>query len=962
MVDSFEYGRDIAILYGSLRSAERILRKQRPEWVCEFSGDECIVFCQTVYSGIQSAYKGGIERESVDQRMQCALLCDTLVSSDILKKDDLEYFESILDSAPAIDFRLYFALIEHCKWERQSIESLQALPLAVRLAFLANSIQYAAESPHTWYCIMLVLTWTIYVETYRGPLQYEGGSLRAFSSLNVRHNVQKNTPTVSSSREVPLPSECAQHALSEMLTTCMGYILDIPRHQDNSSAPKMELRAVVISALKLVSDFLQCFARPSQYSRESILQWATNVAETTFRNDLYLTRLPEYECDLDALMLTLQSCEGGFLDTLCSFLDSEEVNRLLFADKENHAYCRMDSICVTKQGLGDISCSRTSEDASPFHALGMLSRRLSAVFQCVPPGALLNLSSIQKLKGFSDKHDVQVPAFEVDCDRILDDVVKCLENESLKCSDVLVWVLNEDDVMKHDRVLQGLCNHLILLSHPMCFPRLVDRVLSIKECERLKQLLIQACDAAPVGIQKAMLQYCLADCRNNGAFRTSSFEEQLVERINRISSYAEDEAKALAEFASLCLQDPARVIQELVSLAVTDGCVDIVSKILNVIHPACRHKACLDPEKSILELELEHDFMSQLQRPSKCNSNFVLLIRKLEQSNLLECDVFLKYIMHYIELGGSRNPFPDECFPLETLAAICNKIPEDYKMPILLMIAQLLDNACVHLNALQKQQIVSILETCILDLLTPSGDTTGQLLYLEDMLRHMSDMCQVALGWVLRMAKLEECHLYVTLSEMAEKHPLLQTADQWKATCTTLCSQHEGRTAVEVTLPYFCLWLAGATSDEWEVLSEHIVETVSLGRGGTATTAESVKALVNCVAGCACFFDIANWGHFFSCFAQVVKAWLQKGKLENQELLDIIQELLFVLSVVPENCHQQGVILLLDVTQFLDTKLKDQVTLTIKETLALAEAPEQFAAAVDRLGDGIFRQLSPGPG
>ncbi|XP_064459159.1 uncharacterized protein LOC135369506 [Ornithodoros turicata] len=166
MEGSFEYGRDIALLYGSLRSAERLLSKQVCGPATEL--DECATYSETVSRGVQNAYKGAVTKDNVDKRMHCALLCNVLVTSGILKKEELSYFESILDNIPRFSIRIYFAVIERCGWTDHFIQALKALPKSIRLAFLRKAHSYTEDSYHTWLCLVSVLAWSVYIEPIQG--------------------------------------------------------------------------------------------------------------------------------------------------------------------------------------------------------------------------------------------------------------------------------------------------------------------------------------------------------------------------------------------------------------------------------------------------------------------------------------------------------------------------------------------------------------------------------------------------------------------------------------------------------------------------------------------------------------------------------------------------------------------------------------------------------------------------
>ncbi|XP_064458724.1 uncharacterized protein LOC135369042 [Ornithodoros turicata] len=355
---------------------------------------------------------------------------------------------------------------------------------------------------------------------------------------------------------------------------------------------------------------------------------------------------------------------------------------------------------------------------------------------------------------------------------------------------------------------------------------------------------------------------------------------------------------------------------------------------------------------------MERAFAAQLQEPSKSAANFVSLVKELAQNYFLDFDAFLLFIVHYMESGGTRNPFPDECFPLKVFAAMCSGISEKYKYPMLLMVAQLLDKACVLLNGKQKELIVDILYSCVPDILSSSDKCSGDFEHLKDTIGTLSNLCQVALCGVLKNTKLEGHCLFKCLSESVSDDLLMQTKEQWEVTCRTLHDQHRGLTAIEITLPYFCVRLSGATWAEWEILSERLVQTLRLSKGHPPTVLEAIRALTNCVAACAQFFHIGSWGYFFSSFAKVVKAQLQGSELTDCEVCEVIRELLLSLSVVPVECHCQGIILLLDVAQLLSSDRKDEATSLLKDALAAAESSRECTIAAKCLGDKMLRQIS----
>ncbi|KAH6944072.1 hypothetical protein HPB50_001594 [Hyalomma asiaticum] len=130
-----------------------------------------------------------------------------------------------------------------------------------------------------------------------------------------------------------------------------------------------------------------------------------------------------------------------------------------------------------------------------------------------------------------------------------------------------------------------------------------------------------------------------------------------------------------------------------------------------------------------------------------------------------------------------------------------------------------------------------------------------------------------------------------------------------------------GMTGLRI-FPLFVQWLAGATSEEWEILAAQLRRALSIDAGHSVSSAIFIRELVMCLIGCKSYVAVGNWSYLFTCFANTVMECLKATKeLPEEDLHEILLALLFALSSLPSQCLKQELLLLVDVAQWTKTSV-----------------------------------------
>ncbi|CAN7994042.1 unnamed protein product [Ixodes hexagonus] len=955
---SFEYGRDISLLSGALRSAERSLQKQDPELtLCCVDRERSEALALAISTGIQSAYKTSADHSVIHSRIHCSLFANALWSSGIVDRSELDYFESVLDNFPQVGWNLFLTLVDVCNWRQCYIACVQGLSLETRLPVLKAAMEFAEDSPYIWSCAFSALWWSACIEPHLcSEPNSDDDTLNALSRL-------RPADPVDESKLDPLA----------FLQSSAKRLLEMGSPSDdlgNSSAvPKQ-----VTPLLSVLNDFLtQAFERSEARVPPSD-DWLADGSDAAdeITDDFYTTRRPEWTTRFptDVLRSELRASEDVIRAAVC-VLDSDDVSDMLARERDAHKYCVADGVCAN--GLTAVPAGKNRSNAfetlgepSPFHAAGRLKHAVEVVSELTNSAALDELRRL--VSGWDGRAARDMPQ-EV-CERLVDSVVQSLEGrESCQRAELITWILSHVDLTKEQRIIDSLKKHLVLLSHPRLFPPLVQAAEKAGDVDALKGLILDVCNAAPLQLQRAMLSYVISEARENLSLRLSSFPGQLTQRLNLICD-TEGGSDALDGLTSLCLQSPSEVVRRLVDLAVTDGCATlvcqaspIISFFLHFLGPACKQRNDATGQ-SLLAESLGRHFRQLLERPSKQSVQYVSLLGELCRApDLLDWDAFRLQIVPYLEQGGARDPAPDEFFPIRVLMAVRSRISAKHHLPTAQLLIQILDSACTQLNGARKERLLDFLDTYLTEILDPCGasyeDKHWKL--LEQAAEGCSGSCRAAVCQMLGKRKLEDSRLYKAVWSATSNEPLLFNAERWNAECAKLSAEHHGQPLEELTLPHFAQWFAGATWDEWEMLLERVDSTLRLGEDGPVTTVDVIQFLALCLAGCKRFLSVGNWSHLFSCFARAVRTFLQREEEPiDKDVCTVLEELLFCLFLVPEQCRRQGVVLLLDAVQLLQSaELKEGLSELLVGTLTTQEsAPKAFSAAVDCLVRSFRDKLS----
>ncbi|XP_065280650.1 uncharacterized protein [Dermacentor albipictus] len=498
---------------------------------------------------------------------------------------------------------------------------------------------------------------------------------------------------------------------------------------------------------------------------------------------------------------------------------------------------------------------------------------------------------------------------------------------------LIIWVISHESLLTHQWICDILNDHLKLLSHPELFRRLCQAALCSDANTCIKKLVLKMCSGSPPKLQEAMLFYVFSSKSfkdDSLPLKLADFESLLTEKLNLISDAdlrmdSEDKAQVLSEFASLCMQSPSEVIEAVVDMAVTDGCTTAVAQLLIHLRVVCHFKQqWCDTGQDLLGSIALGTFQRLCSETSRHQDNFTCLIKELvEHSDVLNCDWFLVQIIYCIDLVGAGDRYNDSFFPLQVIMAIAPKISMHYIVPVARILVQMLDKACIELNGARKQKVLHFLHAYLsLDRCTSQTDVLCG-----------SNLSHAAVKCLLK----KKCIVHEAFGVPIEQEELvLLDAKKWRNSCQKVASQFPECSLTELLMPHFCLWLAGATSEEWEILSAQLRRALNIDAGHSVSAAVFIQELVMCLIGCKSYVAVGNWSYLFTCFANTVMECLKMTKeLSEEDLHEILLALIFALSSLPSRCLRQELLLLVDVSQWMKTSvLGEELATLFREALA----------------------------
>ncbi|KAK8777931.1 hypothetical protein V5799_020727 [Amblyomma americanum] len=623
-------------------------------------------------------------------------------------------------------------------------------------------------------------------------------------------------------------------------------------------------------------------------------------------------------------------------------------------------------------------------------AISDISKTMPYIWSCAT-SALLWSSSVEPMKEFTTSHDETLsalskiqglplsdgisPTAECLLECCVQSLVCLLENRSLSDSEVadwassllnvvldfvqkfIVWILSHENCLKHQWSCDKLNNHLNLLSHPELFPHLCQVALRETANDCVKKLVLKTCSAAPPKLQEAMLFYMMhsESFSRLPTLKLADFESRLTKKLNVICDTdlgrsSESTEQVLSDFASLCMESPMEVIQGLVDLAVTNGSTTAVAELLVHLRVVCEYKKCPEAEQDVLGSFLLEAFENLVDtRTSKHHNNYVHLIEELvKSSNIVNCDWLLVRIIRYIELAGASDPHPEDFFSVRVFMAIAPKMSKHYIAPMAQMLVQMLDKACLELNGARKEKVLRFLQAYV-DI-DDSWTTQG-----VDLLCGVGLSC-AAIKCLFKKYPEREVIGAVTVHNFSEELVLLD-AEQWRNECERIAAQFPQSSLCDLLMPHFCLWLAGATSEEWVILAAHLKTALSIDMGPDVSVVALLQQLLMCLIGCKTCIAVGNWSSLFTCFANTVLDCLKAtDDLSEEDLQDILVVLLFGLTSLPGQCFSQQLLLLVDVTQRMKTsELREELVVLLQEALLMqcsedGAVPNLVQAALLKLG------------
>ncbi|XP_077509741.1 uncharacterized protein LOC144120853 isoform X1 [Amblyomma americanum] len=944
---SFAHGRDILLLRSALGSAERSLQQEDTN-LNLFSSDQghCRISALTVSNKIQNAYTAETDSDVVSARLHAAVFANVLLSSNIVADTELEYFESVLDDFPRIGWPFFTELVSSCGWRKYFLQSLKALPSRIRLAVLEAISDISKTMPYIWSCATSALLWSSSVEPMKEFTTSHDETLSALSKIQGLPLSDGISPT----------AEC-------LLECCVQSLVCL---LENRSLSDSEVADWASSLLNVVLDFVQSILEPTEFSLFNPDLWVVNYGDLgkAAVQDFYV--VPLCCCRVVSNLSWPDICQ--LLSHAHSLLFSEVTKALMFCcgegliqeQKTKHALCSTHGFCAASLVCGsenELTLKRSMPE-DLWHLIKRLQCLLN-LFESINQEWETRSPLLACLKNLIERWvtaEVNVPA-EHDEEALISNVETFLRQVASPSSEFIVWILSHENCLKHQWSCDKLNSHLNLLSHPELFPHLCQVALRETANDCVKKLVLKTCSAAPPKLQEAMLFYMMhsESFSRLPTLKLADFESRLTKKLNVICDTdhgrsSESTEQVLSDFASLCMESPMEVIQGLVDLAVTNGSTTAVAELLVHLRVVCEYKKCPEAEQDVLGSFLLEAFENLVDtRTSKHHNNYVHLIEELvKSSNIVNCDWLLVRIIRYIELAGASDPHPEDFFSVRVFMAIAPKMSKHYIAPMAQMLVQMLDKACLELNGARKEKVLRFLQAYI-DI-DDSWTTQG-----VDLLCGVGLSC-AAIKCLFKKYPGREVFGAVTVHNFSEELLLLD-AEQWRNECERIAAQFPQSSLCDLLMPHFCLWLAGATSEEWVILAAHLKTALSVDMGPDVSVVALLQQLLMCLIGCKTYIAVGNWSSLFTCFANTVLDCLKAtDDLSEEDLQDILVVLLFGLTSLPGQCFSQQLLLLVDVTQRMKTsELREELVVLLQEALLLqcsedGAVPNLVQAALRKLG------------
>ncbi|XP_037559319.1 uncharacterized protein LOC119436523 isoform X1 [Dermacentor silvarum] len=904
---SFEYGRDISLLKSALRFAERILQQEDASQSL-FSSDHrhSRTAAVTVSNKIQNAGSAGLESAVTNSRLHTAIFVNVLLANDCIGEAELEYFESVLDDFPRIGWHFFSELVSACGWREYFIQNLKTLSPRIRHRVLEAVHDISKTLPYIWSCTVSALTWSLCISPIKGISTSQDEVLSALSNLQALPSSNEASPT----------GECLLEDSVQFLVQLSG----------NCSSSDMKMMDWALSLVNVILDFLQSVFEPTEFSLLNPNLWLTNFVNTEEKaeHDFYLTSL--------CCFRVLNDLAWPDVCQLLSHADCllfAEVKKALVVFGEmlaqeqsiRHSLCLTHDFCASS--LIDGNERNASFKVWAHEDLWHLIRKM----QCF----LNSLETVKKhcgaqspllagLKDFVKKWDHEGVDLTVYGKETQISAIESILKEGTipPTPAFIIWIVSHESLLTHQWICDILNDHLNLLSHPELFHRLCRAALCSDANTCIKKLVLKMCSASPPKLQEAMLFYVFSSksfSDDSLPLKLTDFESLLTEKLNLISDTdlrmdSEDRAKVFSEFASLCMQSPTEVIEAVVDMAVTDGCTTAVAQLLMHLGVVCHYKKQWYDGQDLLGSIVLDTFQRLRSETSKHQDNFTCLIKELVgHSDVLNCDWFLTQIVYCVDLAGAGGRHFDSFFPLQVTMAIAPNISTHYVVPMARILLQMLDEACIELNGARKQKVLHFLHAYLsLDICTSQADVLCN-----------SNLSHAAIKCLLK----KKCIVHEAFGVPIQREELvLLDAKKWRNECQKVASQFPECSLTELLMPHFCLWLAGATSEEWEILSAQLRRALDIDAGHSVSAAIFIQELVMCLIGCKSYVAVGNWSYLFTCFANTVMECLKRTKeLSEEDLREILLALVFALSSLPSRCLKQELLLLVDVTQWMKTSV-----------------------------------------
>lgn len=920
----FEFGNDVLLFHEHLHSAKRSLRRSGSTATLSTCNEQqCVSLANRVSFGMRKEYPDSGATGATGVRLYNALFSDMIRSSGAVGDDDLMYFEAVFDNCPRVGWRLFVELVSAFGWRENLVQSLKALSPKVRLVMLEAMYNFTTTTPYVWGCVTSVLMWSAYVEPVRGFDASHDEALSAFSAMKLLPSSDDVSPTL----------EC-------LLEGCVQTLGQLSEESDLPHSQPADWAAALVHA---ALDFFGSVFEPTDVSLFTPSQWLTRLAEVAQKaTHTFYVKVPP-RCRVTGGLAWPQVCK--LLNDADSLLFREIIGGLssclqeglLQDERAKHALCTTHSFCTAR--LAERSKRKMSPPSRTEDSLWHLVKKLHCLLSCLdsleeageePIPLLESLKAVVQKCGCGQQVAASGPVLE----ELTPDIERLFNAKfGVDAADLVVWIVKQPQFLQCERILDKLNCHLDVLSHPELFPVLCQAALRKGATECVKKLVLKTCDAAHPTLQKAMLFYVLSRGKykkDGSPLMLSDYHNLIIEKRNIIcESDAGEQSKAVDGLASLCMQSPYNVIEHLVDAAVSDGCFSAAAQMLIFLEVACKDRALFSSgenrrgslaklpksdihEQDLISSALLKAFESCLgAQDLKRKENFVrLLVELVGHSSVVPCDLLLFQMARNIKQATAEALNPENFFAVKVCMAIAPKISKDYVAPLALMLIDLLDKSCRHLDGEQKRIMVHFLDAYL-----GFDDSWATQIHMP----HASGAACTAVALLFQKRGLPLGALAGCTEKTFSGHLLLFDEEQWDKECREIACRHPHLKLTVVMRPYLSGSLAGATLEEWDIIMKRLRTILTIEGGTCPSTDVFIKELVQCLISCVALKLQGNCSHLFLCFARTVKECLKGGEeLSGQAKQNILEALLLGLHHLPKQYFKQKLLLLADVAQRMD--------------------------------------------